>query len=151
MRFQILCVGKIKEDFYRKQVEELCADLKKKGHTVNIMEFPDERIPERMPESKIESFLEKECGKVLEKIMSKDYVIALCIEGKEFTTKQHRSYMEKAVDGGFDTITYVIGGSLGLPECIKKRANLKMSFSKMTFPHQLMRVVLLEEIVSAMR
>lgn len=125
-------------------------ELKKKGHMVTITEFPDERIPERLPENKIESFLEKECGKMSQKIMSKDYVIALCIEGKEFTTKQHRSYMEKAMDNGFETITYVIGGSLGLPESIKERANLKMSFSKMTFPHQLMRVVLLEEMVSAM-
>lgn len=151
MKFQILCVGKIKENFYRQQIAELRADLKKKGHIVNITEFPDGRIPERMPESKKESFLEKECGKMSEKILSKDYVIALCIEGKEFTTKQHRSYMEKAVDGGFETITYVIGGSLGLPESIKGRANLKMSFSKMTFPHQLMRVVLLQEIIGAMQ
>lgn len=150
MKFQILCVGKIKEEFYRRQIEELCSKLKKRGHMVNITEFSDERIPERLPENKKESFLEKECGKMSEKIMSKDYVIALCIEGKEFTTKQHRSCMEKAMDSGFETITYVIGGSLGLPEGIKGRANLKMSFSKMTFPHQLMRVVLLEEIVSAM-
>ena len=149
MRFQVLCVGKIKEDFYRKQIEELCGALKKRGHVINITEFSDERIPERLPENKKESFLEKECGKMSEKIISKDYVIALCIEGKEFTTKQHRNYMEKAIDNGFETITYMIGGSLGLPESIKGRANLKMSFSKMTFPHQLMRVVLLEEIVSA--
>lgn len=151
MNFQILCVGKIKENFYRQQIAELCADLKKRGHMVSITEFPDERIPERMPESKKESFLEKECGKMSEKIMSKDYVIALCIEGKELTTKQHRNYMEKAMDSGFQTITYVIGGSLGLPDSIKGHANLKMSFSKMTFPHQLMRVVLLEEIIGAMK
>ena len=151
MKYQIFCVGKIKEEFYRRQIEELCSKLKKRGHMVNITEFPDERIPERLPENKKESFLEKECGKISEKIRSKDYVIALCIEGKEFTTTQHRNYMEKALDNGFETITYVIGGSLGLPESIKERANLKMSFSKMTFPHQLMRVVLLEEIAGAMK
>lgn len=151
MNFQILCVGKIKEDFYRKQIEILCTDLKKRGHVVNITEFPDERIPERMPETKKESFLEKECGKMSEKILSKDYVIVLCIEGKEFTTRQHRDYIDQAVDSGFENITYVIGGSLGLPESIKRRSNLKMSFSKMTFPHQLIRVVLLEEITRAMQ
>ena len=78
--------------------------------------------------------------------MPKDYVIALCIEGKEITTNQHKEYVSKAVENGYECITYVIGGSLGLPEKIKNRANLKMSFSKMTFPHQMMRMVLCEEI-----
>ena len=83
---------------------------------------------------------------MIEKITNRDYVIALCIEGKEITTNQHKQYVEKALKDGCETVIYVIGGSLGLPKIIKKRANLKLSFSKMTFPHQMMRMILCEEI-----
>ena len=72
----------------------------------------------------------------------------MCIEGKELTTKKHAEYIRKAKDEECRSVTYVIGGSLGLPEWIKKRANLRMSFSKMTFPHQMMRMVLCEEIAN---
>lgn len=151
MNFQILCIGKIKDDFYQRQINGLCTWLKTKQHQIKIMEFPDERIPEKLSDKKKEDFLERECAKLMQKITSKDYLIALCIEGKEITTKQHREYMERALDEGYETITYVIGGSLGLPEQIKRRANLKMSFSRMTFPHQLMRMVLCEEIVQVLQ
>lgn len=149
MYFQILCIGKIKEEFYRRQIDEICTTLQTRQHTVRIIEYPDSPVPERLPEKKRDAFLEKECAKLAEKITARDYVIALCIEGRELSTKQHRKYMEKATMEEFETITYVIGGSLGLPEKIKKRANLCMSFSKMTFPHQIMRMVLCEEIRSA--
>lgn len=149
MKFQILCIGKIKDEFYQRQISGLCTKLKMEHHFINIVEYPDERIPEKLSAKNKEIFLEKECAKLIDRISSRDYVIALCIEGKEITTKQHREYMSRAVESGYETITYVIGGSLGLPEQIKKRANLKMSFSKMTFPHQMMRMVLCEEIVQA--
>ena len=83
-----------------------------------------------------------------DKISTKDYVIALCIEGKEITTVQHWNHIKKAEEDGYERITYIIGGSLGLPAMIKKRAGFKMSFSKMTFPHQMMRMVLCEEILN---
>ena len=95
-----------------------------------------------MKDKNKEPFLEKECERLEKKISQKDYVIALCIEGKEITTNQHREYVVKAIENGYESITYVIGGSLGLPNKIKNRANLKLSFSKMTFPHQRMRMVL---------
>ena len=151
MNFQILCVGKIKDEFYQRQINGLCTDLRMKQHRIEITEFPDERIPDKLSDKKKEDFLEKECAKLMNRITSKDYVIALCIEGKEITTKQHRDYMKRSMEDGYETITYVIGGSLGLPEQIKKRANLKMSFSRMTFPHQMMRMVLCEEIVQALQ
>lgn len=150
MYFQILCIGKIKEEFYRRQIDGICTKLQMGQHTVRIIEYPDSPVPERLPENKREAFLEKECARLAGKITARDYVIALCIEGKELSSKEHRRYIEKAAEQEFDTITYVIGGSLGLPEQIKKRANLRMSFSKMTFPHQIMRLVLCEEIQTAL-
>lgn len=147
MNFQILCIGKIKDGFYKRQIEEICTNINMGLHHIEIVEFPDQRIPERMADKNREAFLENECGKLIKRILSGDFVIALCIEGKELTTRQHGEHINKALKDGFDTVTYVIGGSLGLPERIKERANLKMSFSKMTFPHQMMRMVLCEEIV----
>ncbi len=146
MRYHILCVGKIKDGFYREEIKNITEHLKRRGHMLEITEFPDEKIPENLKESNKEVFLEKECRRMFEKINGKDCVIALCIEGKELTTKKHKEFVERAREDGFERIVYVIGGSLGLPEQLKKRANLKLSFSKMTFPHQMMRMVLCEEI-----
>lgn len=148
MKYQILCVGKIKDAFYRNEIESLCNAIKKQTDGIEILEFPDQKIPGNLRDKNIEMFLEKECSKMSDKISSKDYVIALCIEGKEITTMQHRAYIKKAQEDGYERITYIIGGSLGLPVMIKKRASLKMSFSKMTFPHQMMRMVLCEEILN---
>lgn len=146
MKIRILCIGKIKDAFYQDAIVNLCCQIQKNNHSIEIIEFPDEKIPENLKDKNKEFFLEKECERLEKRISQKDYVIALCIEGKEITTKQHKEYVRKAVENGYECITYVIGGSLGLPEKIKKRANLKLSFSKMTFPHQMMRMVLCEEI-----
>ncbi|MCI8509038.1 MAG: 23S rRNA (pseudouridine(1915)-N(3))-methyltransferase RlmH [Lachnospiraceae bacterium] len=148
MKYQILCVGKIKDSFYRDEIESLCDAIKRRTDGIEILEFPDQKIPENLREKNIEIFLEKECSKMYDKISAKDYVIALCIEGKEITTVQHRDYIKKAEENGYERITYIIGGSLGLPLMIKKRAGFKMSFSKMTLPHQMMRMILCEEILN---
>ncbi len=146
MRYSILCVGKIKDTFYRDEIKEIVNDVRKQGHELVIWELPDEKIPDNLKEKNKETFIEKECCRMFDKITGKDYVIALCIEGKEINSRQHKEYVKIAIENGFSNIVYIIGGSLGLPETIKKRANLKMSFSKMTFPHQMMRMVLCEEI-----
>lgn len=148
MKYQILCVGKIKDGFYRDEIESLCNAIERRTDGIEILEFPDQKIPGNLRNQNIESFLEKECIKMSDKITPKDYVIALCIEGKEITTVQHGDYIKKAENEGYERITYIIGGSLGLPVVIKKRAGFKMSFSKMTFPHQMMRMVLCEEILN---
>lgn len=146
MKYRILCIGKIKDTFFKEAISNICKKIQKGQNEIVIFEFSDEKIPEHMKERNKESFLEKECERLEKKISGKDYVIALCIEGKEITTNQHKNYVNQAKRNGYESITYVIGGSLGLPERIKKRANLRLSFSKMTFPHQLMRMVLCEEI-----
>lgn len=148
MIYRILCVGKVKDAFFRNEMDDWKEKIYKSGNQLEIIELPDLKIPDNLKSDKKESFLEKECEKMKTKICNQDYVIALCIEGKELTTKKHAEYIRKAKDEECRSVTYVIGGSLGLPEWIKKRANLRMSFSKMTFPHQMMRMVLCEEIAN---
>jgi 23S rRNA (pseudouridine1915-N3)-methyltransferase len=116
------------------------------GHTLEIIELPDIKIPEKMSEAATESFLEKECEPMLSKITNRDYVIALCVEGKEIPPKEHCMHIKKAMDINMDSVTYIIGGSLGIAQKIKDMAKLKLSFSKMTFPHQIMRLVLVESL-----
>ena len=146
MKYKILCVGKVKEKFFKDESSILTDIIRKKGNAIDIIELQDLKIPDNLKISSVEGFLEKECSPMFDKIKGSDYVIALCIEGREITTAKHRSIVDKAYDMGKECITYVIGGSMGLPDKIKQRADMKLSFSKMTFPHQLMRVVLLEEI-----
>jgi 23S rRNA (pseudouridine1915-N3)-methyltransferase len=131
-------------------MEEIYALAKKKNHTFEIIEFPDEKIPDHVSEKEKQMILEKEGRGMKEHITGKDFVIALCIEGKEITTKQHKEMIEKAIVNGYERVVYLIGGSLGLEDELKKRANFRLSFSKMTFPHQMMRMVLAEEIGNVM-
>ena len=151
MKIRVLCIGKIKDEFYKNEILLLTKEIKQKGHIFEIIEYPDEKIPDNLKEKNKESFIEKECNRMGEKITSKDYVIALCIEGKEITTQKHQKLVFDALGDGYEQIVYVIGGSLGLSEQIKKRANVKLSFSKMTFPHQMMRMVLCEKICNIIK
>lgn len=146
MNYRILCIGKIKDAFYREEIAALCKEIEKQNSQIEIIEFPDVKIPENLKEKNKEVFLEKECAPIIGKISNRDYVIALCVEGKEIGTGKHKDYINYAIDNAYESVIYVIGGSLGLPNVIKEKANLKLSLSKMTFPHQLMRVVLCEEI-----
>ena len=146
MIYEIICVGKIKESFYKSEISDICKRINGRGDRINITEIPDIKIPDNIKNERIETFIEKECELMRSKLKRTDYVIALCIEGKELTTALHRERVSKAASDGKERIVYVIGGSLGLPIWVKERADLKLSFSRMTFPHQLMRMVLLEEI-----
>ena len=146
MIYEILCVGKIKESFYKAEISDVCKKINSRGDRISITEIPDVRIPDNIKDDRIEAFVEKECDLMRSKLKGTDYVIALCIEGKELSTDKHMEYVKKAASAGKERIVYVIGGSLGLPVWVKERADLKLSFSKLTFPHQLMRMVLVEEI-----
>lgn len=141
-----MCIGKIKDDFYKEQILNLCKEINRSKNHVEIMEFADEKIPDRINEKVKNLILEKEGKRILGRIGKRDYIISLCIEGKEITTKQHANIVMSAAESGYERITYLIGGSLGLSESVKRAANQSISFSKMTFPHQLMRMVLCEEI-----
>ena len=128
---KIICVGKIKEKFYRDAIEEYLKRLQK-YHKIIIDEVMD-------------SNPKNEGELILKKIQDKDYIITLEIEGKEITSIELSELIEKTFLKT-SNITFIIGGSDGLSDDIKKRANYHLSFSKLTFPHQLFRVILLEQI-----
>ena len=114
-----------------------------------IVELPDEKTPDNASEAQNHQIMEKEGDRILAKISERDYVIVLAIEGKQFPSEEFSEIIADANLRGYSDIVFVIGGSLGLADKVKKRANLKMSFGLLTLPHQLMRLVLAEQIYRA--
>ena len=145
LNINIVCVGKMKEKFMSGAVEEYKKRLSRFAN-VKIIELADESAPEKMSEAEAEKVLKKEGERILEKIAPSDYVIALCVEGKQMSSEKLAEHIADCMVNGISNVTFVIGGSLGLSEEVKKRSALRLSFSLMTFPHQLMRVILLEQI-----
>ena len=143
MNIDIIAVGKIKEKFFRDAVEEyskrLSAFIK-----LSLTEIPDEKIPDNASVKVIEKIKETEGKKILSKIKD-GAVVAMCIEGKEYSSEELASFLERTSNTS-SRITFVIGGSLGLSDEVKARSDLRMSFGRITLPHQLMRVVLAEQI-----
>ena len=140
---KIICVGKIKESFYREAVEEYKKRLSKYTD-IEIIEVPDEGLTDQ------KTTLKKESEKILKVINPKDYIITMEIEGKELSSPE----LANKIDSIFNinsNITFIIGGSYGLSDEIKKMSNFKLSFSKLTFPHQLFRILLLEQIYRAFK
>ena len=128
---KIICVGKIKEKFYRDAIDEYLKRLSK-YHKVNIIEINDSNI-------------KNEAQEILKKIDNKDYIITMEIEGQQLSSTELSNLIDKTFIN-YSNITFIIGGSDGLDDEIKKLSNYKLSFSKLTFPHQLFRVILLEQV-----
>ena len=149
MKITIACVGKIKEKYFTDAINEYAKRLSRYV-TLNIAEVPDEKAPENMSPAQMEQVKEIE-GERLNKVIKDGYVVALAINGKKMTSEGFASFISDTMVKGASHITFVIGGSLGLSDKILKRADFKLSFSDMTFPLQLMRVVLLEQIYRANR
>ena len=144
---RILCVGKCKEKYWR----EACAEYGKRLSAFcrfEVLEVDEERLPERPSKAQIESGLEQEGKRLLQKAGSTP-IVALCIEGKELSSPQLAQYVERAAVNGASSLAFVIGGSWGLWEEVKRKAVLRLSMSPMTFPHQLARVMLCEQIYRA--
>lgn len=150
MKITILCVGKVKEKFYRDAIDEFSKRLSRYCK-LEIIEVADEKTDEQASETEIRIVKEKEGERILKNIKDDAYVITLCIDGKQLDSEELSEKIEKHGIQGISHIYFVIGGSLGLSEDVIKRADYKLSFSKMTFPHQLMRVILLEQIYRAYR
>ncbi len=150
MNIKILCVGKIKEKFYRDAISEYSKRLSKYC-SLEIIEVNDEKTSENSTENEINIIKDKEGERILKHIKDKDYAIALAIQGKQQDSVAFSKYIENLGITGNSSICFIIGGSLGLSDAVMKRCNDSISFSKMTFPHQLMRVILLEQIYRAMR
>lgn len=150
MKISVLCVGKIKEKFFSDALAEYSKRLSRYCK-LEIIEVPDEKTPDEASEHEEELIKAKEGEKLLRFIKDDDYVIALAIEGNKLTSVGLADHIDKLGVGGTSHICFVIGGSLGLSQAVMKRANYALSFSDMTFPHQLMRVILLEQIYRSYR
>lgn len=150
MKITILCVGKIKEKYFVMGIEEY---KKRLGRycKLDIIEVPDEKTPDSASAAEELQIKKREGEKILRHVKDESYVIALAIEGQMLTSTELASMVDRIGIGGTSHIVFIIGGSLGLDEDILKRANYKLSFSKMTFPHQMMRMILLEQIYRAYR
>ncbi|MBQ8148845.1 MAG: 23S rRNA (pseudouridine(1915)-N(3))-methyltransferase RlmH [Lachnospiraceae bacterium] len=150
MKIRILCVGKIKEDFYRKKLEEYSKQINKQ-YTFEIIEVEDEKTQEQLSDVERDKILRIEGERLLKYLKQEtgDYVVALCINGRKYTTAEWTEVLKKRIlQQEYRQVTYVIGGSLGLDASVVKLADTKLSFSDLTFPHQLMRVILAEQILT---
>ena len=144
----VLCVGKLKESYWR----DACAEYQKRLGAycrIQVTEIAEERIAENPSESQIASTIEAEGKRLLSLITSDTLVVALCIEGKEMDSPRLAQYLERAAVDGISKIAFVIGGSWGLSDTVKMRADMRLSMSPMTFPHQLARVMTLEQVYRA--
>lgn len=145
MKITIIAVGKIKEKFYREAIDEYSKRLSK-FCKLEIKEVADEKTPDHASEVVNAQILSKEGDRIRNLIPKDSYVVVLAIEGKKYDSVAFSSMINQAGLHGTSNITFIIGGSLGIEETIKKNADFRISFSDMTFPHQLMRVILLEQI-----
>ena len=150
MKITILCVGKIKEKFYREAIAE-CTKRLGRYCKLEIVEVADEKTAEQASEREIAIIKNREGERLLKAISEDSYVIALAIDGKQPDSVQLSGQLKQLGVSGKSHLVFVIGGSLGLSDDVLKRADEKLSFSKMTFPHQLMRVILLEQIYRSYR
>lgn len=150
MKICVCCVGKVKEGFLREGIAEY---VKRLGRycKLEFCEVPDERTPDGASTAVEMQIKAVEGGKLLRHVREDDYVIALAIEGRMLDSVELAHKMESLGIGGVGRIVFVIGGSLGLSHEVLERADFKLSFSKMTFPHQLMRMILLEQIYRGYR
>ena len=150
MKITILSVGKIKEKFYRDAISEFEKRLSRYAK-LEIVEVADEKTLDQASEHEITLIKEKEGERLLKSIKDDGYVICLAINGKMLDSVELSRHLEKLGVSGVSHIYFVIGGSLGLADEVLKRADMLLSFSKMTFPHQLMRVILCEQIYRSYR
>lgn len=150
MNISIVTVGKLKEKYLKQGIEEY---LKRLGSyaKVEVHEVSDEKAPEELSETEMVQVKQKEGERILAKISQDTYVIALAINGKLKSSEELADSLDKLATYGKSKIAFVIGGSLGLSDEVLKRSDEQLSFSKMTFPHQLMRLILVEQIYRAFR
>ena len=150
MKITVIAVGKIKEKFYRDAIAEY---VKRLGRycKLEIVQVEDEKTPDRAGTSLDETIKHKEAERILKHVREDAFVIVLDIQGKAYDSEDFAREIGRLATMGISHIHFIIGGSLGLHEEVNKKADLTVSFSKMTFPHQLMRVILLEQVYRAYR
>lgn len=150
MKIKIICVGKLKEKYLKDGIAEYVKRLGRFA-SVDIIELADEKIPDNASPAEYEKIKLSEGGKILAKIANNEYVVSLCIEGENLSSEEFAQKISHITLKGNSTVDFIIGGSLGLCDKVKARSDFKLSFSKMTFPHQLMRLILCEQIYRAFK
>lgn len=148
MKIKMISVGKLKEKYLKDGIAEYSKRLSR-FTKLELLELADEKTPDNASVAENQKIMDKEAERILSKISDREFVIALAIEGDQFPSEKFASIIQETTLKGFSDITFIIGGSLGLAPLVKKRANLLMSFGKLTLPHQLMRLVLIEQIYRA--
>lgn len=150
MNIKIIAVGKIKEKYIKEGINEFSKRLSRYSK-LQIIEVNDEKAPENLSKKEMENIKQKEGKKIISKIPKNSLIISLEIKGKMIDSEELSKKMEDIMIDGTNDITFVIGGSLGLSREVSDMSNFKLSFSKMTFPHQLMRLILMEQVYRAFR
>ncbi len=150
MNISIITVGKLKEKYLTNGINEY---IKRLGPyaKVEVIEVPDEKAPEQLSEAQMIQVKEKEGERLLAKVSQDTFVIALAIDGEMWSSERLAKEIDKLATYGRSKVAFMIGGSLGLSAAVLQRADCKLSFSKMTFPHQLMRLILVEQVYRAFR
>ena len=149
LTINVICIGKVKEKFFRDAIDEYSKRLSKYCK-LNILELPDEKIPDKTNLNIENEIKTKECNNIINHIKKDSYVVCLDLKGKELSSEDFSKNIEN-ISMQSSQITFIIGGSLGLTEKLVDLSNQKICFSKMTFPHQLIRVFLLEQIFRAFK
>lgn len=149
MLVQIIAVGKIKEEYLRKGITQYSQEITR-YQKFEIIEVADEPAQEKLSRAEEEQVRLKEGEKILRQVKEDSFVILLDIQGKNYSSAQFADKINSLTQGGKEKVTFVIGGSLGLGENVLSRADFRLSFSPMTFPHQLMRLILVEQLYRAL-
>ena len=145
LHIEIICVGKLKEDYLKSAISEYLKRLSKYC-SCRVIELPDEKFPTPLSEADKRKVIEKESNSILSHIKENSYVIALDLKGKQYTSEEFSEKLSNIALRENSTITFLIGGTLGMSQELLEHANQLVCFSKMTFPHQLIRVFLLEQL-----
>lgn len=149
LNINIICIGKIKEQYLKSAIEEYSKRLSRYCK-LNILELPDEKIPDKLNNNLSNEIKTKECNNIINHLKKDSYIIALDLTGNELSSEEFSKTIEN-ISMENSSITFIIGGSLGLTKELLNKCNKKICFSKMTFPHQLIRIFLLEQIFRAFK
>lgn len=150
LHINIICIGKLKEQYLKDALNEYSKRLSKYC-SLKILELPDEKIPENLNETIINKIKDTESNNILSHIKPDSYTITLDLHGKQFSSEEFSSKIENIALNQNSNINFIIGGTLGLSDKLLKQSSELISFSKMTFPHQLIRIFLLEQLFRAFK
>ncbi len=145
MNISMICVGKLKEKYWVQAVAEYSKRLSAYCN-LDIVELKEARLPDKAGPAEEQAVKEAEGAEILKRLKDNMYVVTLEVQGKALSSEKLAEKMDSLALGGHSNIAFVIGGSLGLSEAVSKRSDFRLSFSQMTFPHQMMRVILLEQV-----